>query len=250
MNDLINIIFLVTLGSIISLIGGLILVIKEQFVLKFTHFLSAYAAGALLGAAFFDLLPEAFEEAAHSDLFLWVVVGIVSFFLLERFIHWFHHHHEHPGDKNHSIVALVAIGDSVHNFIDGVAIAGTYLVNPAVGLVTTIAVAAHEIPQEIGDFAILLNRGVKRKKVLLINLFSALAAVAGAVFTFILGDIIEPLLPAFLAVTAGFFIYIALSDLIPEIHNEEKRQIAMAEAFILILGIITIWGMVSLFGGH
>ncbi len=250
MNDLINIIFLVTLGSIISLIGGIILVIKEQFALKFAHFLSAYAAGALLGAAFFDLLPEAFEESLHSDLFFWVVVGIVSFFLLERFIHWFHHHHDHPEDKNHSIVALVAIGDSVHNFIDGVAIAGTYLVNPAVGLVTTIAVAAHEIPQEIGDFAILLNRGVKRKKVLLINLLSALAAVAGAVLTFILGDVIEPLLPAFLAVTAGFFIYIALSDLIPEIHNEEKRQIAMIEALILILGIITIWGMVTLFGGH
>lgn len=251
MNVLSYIIIFTLIGSIVSLIGGVILLSKEKFAYKISHFLSAYAVGALLGASFLDLLPEAAREAgAGFNIFLWVLVGIVLFFLLERFIHWFHHHHEHPTKEKQSIIPLVVIGDTIHNFIDGVVIAGTFLVSIPLGIVTTLAVAAHEIPQEIGDFGILLNRGVKKAKVLWVNTLSSLSALFGALITYILGESIEAVLPIFISLTAGFFIYIALSDLIPEIHNEDNKTIALAETFLMLLGILTIYLFVRLFEGR
>ena len=174
----------------------------------------------------------------------------MSFFLLERFISWFHHHHDHATTKHKSLVSLVVVGDTVHNFIDGVAIAGAFLVDIQLGIVTSLAVAAHEIPQEIGDFGILLNRGLKRSKIIWLNFYSAIAAIAGAILTYIAAESIKTSLPIFLSITAGFFIYIALSDLIPEIHSEEKRSVALTESLLLIVGILTIWGFVSILGEH
>lgn len=249
MDILTYIILFTLLGSVSSLIGGAILLTNEKLAVKSSHFLSSFAAGSLLGAAFFDLLPEAQEASSgNHDLFLWVLIGIMIFFILERFISWFHHHHEHPS-KTRTLVPLVVIGDSLHNFIDGVAIAGTFLVSIPLGIVTTLAVAAHEIPQEIGDFGILLHAGMKRAKILLINFFSALTSLAGALFAYSLGHSIEDILPIFLSLTAGFFIYIALSDLIPEIHLEEKRKLAFIESMLLILGILTIYIFVKIFEG-
>ena len=172
------------------------------------------------------------------------------FFLIERFIHWFHHHHEHPSEEGQikPTVALITFGDSVHNFIDGVAIAASFLVNIPLGIVTSLAVAAHEIPQEIGDFSLLLHKCVDRKKVLLLNLLSSAAAIAGAVLTFFMADFVTGLLPVFLSITAGFFIYIAASDLIPEIHEKNKAGFAFIESFLLILGVLVIWVFVSLLG--
>lgn len=237
------------LGSVISLIGGVILLFKEKFAIKISHFLASFAAGALLGTAFFDLLPEASEHSGQMNIFLWTLMGILAFFLMERFIHWFHHHHEHGEKEVKPVVPLILVGDSVHNFIDGIAIAATFFVNIPLGIVTSLAVAAHEIPQEIGDFGILLHRGIERKKVLFFNFLSALTAMAGAIITFFASDLITGILPVFLAVTAGFFIYIAASDLIPEIHNEDRKVIAFYETLLLLLGVLVIWIAVSVLEG-
>lgn len=235
------ILFFTFLGSIVSLLGGVLLLAKEKFAIKISHFLAAFAAGTLLGTAFFDLLPESLEGGGEIDIFWWTLIGILVFFLLERFIH---HHHDDPENKN--MVPLIVVGDSIHNFIDGVAIAATFLISIPLGIVTSIAVAAHEIPQEIADFGLMLHKGVKRNKVLKINFLSALFAVAGAIVTFLAKDFIEGLLPVFLSLTAGFFIYIAASDLIPEIHHEDQRVIALTETLLLLLGVLTIWLTVNL----
>ncbi len=221
------------------------LLFKEKLALRVSHYLASFAAGTLLGTAFFDLLPEAQEESNGVDIFSWTLGGIIIFFLLERFIQWFHHHHEHSERQKRSAIWLINLGDSIHNFIDGVAIAATFLTNIPLGIVTTIAVASHEIPQEIGDFGILLHRGYSKRKVILSNILSAVAALAGAILTYRLGDRVEQWLPVFLSVTAGFFIYIAASDLIPEIHNEEKKVVALIETVLLLLGILTIFLAVS-----
>lgn len=234
------------LGSIVSLVGGIILLFWEKFTLKVSHFLASFAAGTLLGAAFFDLLPEASGEATRVNIFLWTLIGILTFFLLERFIHWFHHHHNHSTKNTEPTVSLIILGDSVHNFIDGIAIAATFLVSIPLGITTAFAVVAHEIPQEIGDFGILLHKGLSRKKVLLVNILSAATAFIGAILTFLLGDVIKDALPALLSLTAGFFIYIAASDLIPEIHEENRKGFAFIESMLLLLGVGIIWVFVSL----
>lgn len=242
MSTLYTILLFTAAGSIISLTGGIILLFRKGWAEKLTEPLSAFAAGALLGTAFLDLLPEAVEAAGEMavdahQVFLWALVGIVIFFLLERFVHWFHHHHEHEHAAQKPVGALIVLGDSIHNFIDGVAIAVTFLVDPALGVLTTIAVGAHEIPQEIGDFAILLKAGYSRKKVLWLNVLSACTALLGALLTFMIGPSIAGSLPILLAVTAGFFIYIALSDLVPEIHAWGTKKLAVIETGLLLLGV-------------
>ncbi|MDP3733478.1 MAG: ZIP family metal transporter, partial [Candidatus Daviesbacteria bacterium] len=189
---------------------------------------------------------ESMELGGEANIFLWTLTGILAFFLLERFIH---HHGHHPGE-NKQVVPLIVIGDSIHNFIDGVAIAASFLISIPLGVVTALAVAVHEIPQEIGDFGLLLSKGLARKKVLLINLYSSLAAVAGAVATFAMGERIENLLPVSLAVTAGFFIYIAASNLIPEIHSRENQKIAFWESVMLFAGVLVVYLTISSLEGR
>lgn len=243
------IIIFTLIGSVLSLIGGVILLMREQFALKISHFLASFAAGALLGTAFLDLLPESLEynEKAGGgiDIFLWALGGILLFFLLERFIYWFHHHHNHADDVKPT-VPLIVLGDSLHNFIDGVVIAASFMVSIPLGIVTTFAVAAHEIPQEIGDFGILLYKGVKRQRVLFLNFLSALTALLGALITFYLGEMTTKFLPILLSIAAGFFIYIAASDLIPEIHGEKRPGFALIESGLLILGAVVIYISISL----
>lgn len=238
------------LGSIGALIGGFILISRQKLALKISHFLASFAAGVLLGTAFFDLLPEAAHEAENTgtDIFLWVLAGIVFFFLLERFIHWFHHHEEHHehNKESKSTVPLIIISDTVHNFLDGIVIAATFMVSIPLGIATTFAVMAHEIPQEIGDFGLLLHKGLSKAKVIWVNVVSAMASFAGALITYFLGETVATILPVFLALTAGFFIYIATSDLIPEIHYEKRRGFAIIETILLLAGIGVIWFAVSL----
>lgn len=239
------------IGSLGALVGGLILLVYEKFALKISHFLASFAAGVLLGAAFLDLLPEALHEGGKNgvDVFLWTLLGIVAFFLLERLIHWFHHHEEHHEHEKESktTLPLIIIGDTVHNFIDGVVIASTFIISIPLGIVTAIAVFAHELPQEIGDFGLMLHKGLKRKKIILVNLVSAAAAFFGAGIAYVSGDILESYIPIFLAITAGLFIYIAASDLIPEIHYEKRRKAAFFESMLLLLGTALVWVSVNLF---
>lgn len=235
------------IGSVVSLAGGISLLYKEAFARKISHFLASFAAGALLGTAFLDLLPEAIHEAGGGEgVVMWAMVGVLMFFLMERFIHWFHHHHEHSAAFSKPTVPLVMAGDTIHNFIDGVVIAATFMVSVPLGVVTTLAVAAHEIPQEIGDFGVMLKRGLARRKILMFNVVSAISAIVGALVTYIAGENIEDYLPALLALTAGFFIYIAASDLIPEIHEENRRGFAAIETGLLVLGVFVIWVSISL----
>ncbi len=251
MNLFLYIIIFTTIGSIVSLIGGILLLLKPKFTENISHLLASFAAGALLATAFFDLLPEAVEESAHlgievGQLFVWVLVGILFFFLFERTVHWFHHHqHEHEKESAEPVVALIIVGDTIHNFIDGVVIAATFLVSIPLGIITALAVGAHEIPQEIGDFGVLLKKGMKTKKVLLVNIVSALTALLGAVLTFFAGERIEGLALIFLPITAGFFIYIALSDLVPEIHHENRKGFAVKETVMLILGVVVVYFVIN-----
>ena len=249
MSILIYILLFTFLGSIASLVGGVILLYKEKYAIKIAHFLTSFAAGVLLGTAFFDLLPEAAQEAEKSggDIFLWALVGFSTLFLIERSIHWFHHHasdHINPR-QGKSVIPLLIIGDTAHNFIDGILIALTFMVSIPLGVITSMAVVAHEIPQEIGDFAIMLHRGLGKKKVIVINILSALVAMVGAIITFVVGENIGTFLPIFLALAAGFFIYIAASDLIPEIHHEDKKNVSIIQTILLFLGMFVIYLLVG-----
>lgn len=246
---LVLILFFTALGSIGALVGGLVLLSKKELALRASHFLAAFAAGTLLGSAFFDLLPEAAHggEELGTDIFLWTLMGIVLFFSVERFIHWFHHHeghHEHEKETQ-STLPLIIIGDTIHNFVDGVVIAATFLVDIPLGMITTLAVASHEIPQEIGDFGLMLHKGMSRMKIIGVNILSASVALLGALITFIFGNVLTGYIPIFLALTAGFFIYIATSDIIPEIHYEKNRKSALIKSILLILGVFVIWISVS-----
>lgn len=243
-----------SLGSIASLAGGVVLLSREKLAFRIAHFLASFAAGTLLGAAFFDLLPEAShiaEETGTIDIFFWTAVGVVLFFILGTVLHWFHHHN-HDDKESHkerkATTPLIIISDTLHNFLDGIVIAATFMVSIPLGIVTTFAVAAHEIPQEIGDFGLLLHRGLTRKKVIIINVISALFAFLGAGVALIVGESIEHSLPIFLSLTAGFFIYIALSDIVPGIHHEQQRRHAMLDSGMLLLGVFVVWLGITLLG--
>lgn len=246
---LLNILFFTFLGSVVSLAGGIVLLFKRELTLRISHLLISFAAGTLLGTAFFDLLPEAAESAGETNIFLWTLIGLLTFFVLERFIHWFHYHSEEEGVEHGKVepaVPLIIFGDTLHNFIDGVVIAATFLVSFPIGIITTLAIAAHEIPQEIGDFAILMHKGMERKRVLIVNILSSVSALIGASLMYVLRDSLEGILPIVLALTAGFFIYISSSDLIPEIHHEKRKGFAFYEVSLLFLGVITVWILVTL----
>lgn len=249
MSTLEYIVFFTLIGSIGALIGGIALLTKEKAVRRVSHFFASFAAGTLLGAAFFDLLPEATHEAEEtgSDVFLWALIGILLFFLVERFIHWFHHHGESHDSTQESktTVPLIIASDTIHNFVDGIVIAATFLVSIPLGIVTTFAVAAHEIPQEIGDFGLMLHKGLKKRNIILVNIVSALAALIGALITYWVGNIFDFYIPIFLALTAGFFIYIAAADIIPEIHHEKRVKHAFIEVLLLIIGVFTMWVIIG-----
>lgn len=224
------------------MIGGILLLSKKSLANKLARYATPFAGGALLAAVFLDLLHEGIEEAEAQTVLLACLIGVVTFFLAEGFLRWFHHHHEDDkkSTKDES-VWLVVVGDTLHNALDGVAIAASFLVSVPTGIVTTLAVATHEIPQEIGDFGLMLSKGMRRIEVLLVNLLSATATVLFAVLTFVLGS--EQALPlgALLGVSAGFLLYIAMSDVIPTIHHkkgEAENRKFLVQAGLLILGAV------------
>lgn len=234
------------LGSIISLIGGILLLLKKKISSSAQLTLTSFAAGVLLATVFFDLLPEALHE---TDNYLrplqWSLAGIVAFFLFEHFFRWYHSHQAH-GDAKPS-VWLITIGDTLHNFLDGIAIGASFLINPALGITTSFAVAAHEIPHEIADFGVLLSQGIGKRKTLIFNLISAASAFLGAIAVYYSGDSIKPHLSNIIAFTAGQFIYIAAADFIPELHhNSDKKTSPWPQAFIFLFGILLFIAIKSL----
>ena len=245
--DMIYLVTAVIVGSALSLAGGSLLFTTKKRRAMAIMLAMPFGAGALLAAAFFDLLPEAFEQADPRQLLLWTLAGFLLFFLLERFAGWFHHHHDHTDEniKHTSQRRLIIFGDMVHNAIDGVAIGAAFLVSPITGVVTTLAVSAHEIPKELGTFALLLSRGWKDKTVILANIATAVATLVMAVGVYVLGsgDVL-PVAPV-LAVAAGFFIYIAASDIIPDIHEQPQRR-GTIQALMLVAGIVIVGGLVTM----
>lgn len=227
-------ILVIVAGSLISLIGGATIFLAKKRRNRAVQVALPLGAGALLAAAFFDLLPESFEHGAPRTLLLWTLVGFTLFFLFERLASWFHHHHEHSlGKRNESQNNMVVVGDLLHNMIDGVAIGAAFIANPLTGVITTLAVSAHEIPKELGTFGILLSRGWRDRKVLLANIMTAVGTLVVACITFYLGQAVVLPLGPLLAVTAGMFIYIAASDIIPDIH-EQSRRVGTWQAGILV----------------
>jgi zinc and cadmium transporter len=229
------------IGGVASLIGGVLLLRKESTANKMAKYATPFAAGALLAAVFLDLLYEGIEVAEAHDVLVAALVGILIFFFAERFLHWFHHHHVHADSKTDPSTSLVIIGDVMHNILDGVAIAASFLVSVPTGIVTTIAVAAHEIPQEIGDFGLLLKKGLSRKSVLLVNVLSALATTVAALLTFSLGSSEKLPIGILLGLSAGFLLYIAMSDIIPDIHESApKKRLLDWQPMLLLAGVIVV----------
>ena len=243
---LVYIILFTLIGSILSLFGSLFLLLKQKITEDFSQKLISFAAGALIATAFLDLLPEAAELKEGPQIFLFSLLGFVSFFFAEKYIRLFHYHHGH-GEKPSTL--LVLAGDGIHNFVDGVAIAVAFLVSIPLGIVTTIAVASHEIPQEIADMGVLLANGLPKARALIFNFLSAITALIGAIAAFLLAGRIEGYLYIFLAVAAGHFIYIAASDLIPELHEKSRGKRDIGSILIFVLGILTIYLSSLIFEG-
>jgi len=226
-----------TLVSLISLVGIFTLSIKGNLLHKILFCLIGFSAGALIGGAFLHILPECLEKNNSNAVFSYLILGIITFFLMERYLHWRHCHEE--GDcKIHAFTYLNLVGDGFHNFIDGMVIATSFMVSLKLGMVTTLAIVLHEIPQELGDFAVLIYGGFTKKKALLFNFASALMAVLGAVAGYFVTDLVANFSNFILPFTAGGFVYIATSDLIPELHKENDLKRSTAAFLAFLMGII------------
>ncbi len=233
--------------SLLAWIGIISLAIKVKLLNKILLRLVGFSAGALMGGAFLHLLPESLEGIGFSGMGIFVLVGFSLFFLIERFLKW---HHCHKGKcPVHTFTYMNLFGDGVHNFIDGLIIAAGFLVNIPFGIVTTIAIIAHEVPQELGDFAVLVYGGFTKLKALFYNFLSALLAVIGAVVGYFLSTITENFIPLLIPFAAGGFIYIAASDLIPELHKEADLKKSMMSFGFFLIGIIFMYVIKLIFGG-
>ena len=239
-----------TTVSLVALIGILLIFRKDQKPASLKPLISL-AAGALLGVAFLDLLPEAIEESEglfEPHLISGVIlVSILVFFLFERAIHWHHCSDHYHADQNlhnqQSLIYINLTGDALHNLIDGFLVAGAFLLDWQVGLTVTDVVILHEIPQEISDFGVLLYAGLSRSRAILYNLGVALTAVIGAILFYFLGETFERLIPLMAAVAVGNFIYLAVADLIPELHHETVRHKIVAHSVWLLIGVLLIYAV-------
>ena len=221
--------------SLISFIGVFSLSSSEKNLKKISFFLVSLAAGTMIGDVFIHLLPEAATNEINP--WPWVIVGIGLFFILEKFIQWRHCHFPTSDNHPHPVGIMNLIGDVFHNFFDGLLITASFIVSFELGLATTLAVIMHEIPQEIGDFGVLVHAGFSRKKALFFNFLSGLAGVLGCLVLFSLGDKANSLSDILVPITAGGFIYIAMSDLLPELHKETRPRWSIVQLLLLAIGI-------------
>jgi zinc and cadmium transporter len=228
--------------SLVSLIGVFTLALNQKRLKQGLLYLVGFAAGALFGDALIHLLPEATEKFGFTlEVSLAVIAGILVMFIVEKIIHWRHCHYLHEEEQGqphkHPFAMTNLVGDMVHNFIDGLVIGAAYLVSVPVGIATTLAVVFHEIPQEIGDFGVLLHGGFSVREALVINLLTALTAILGAVAVFALGNFADGLSFWLVPFAAGNFLYIAGSDLIPELHKEVDSRVSFFQLVSVLLGI-------------
>ncbi len=237
--------YLYTIGSVvlvsfISLVGVLLLSAREELLRKYMFVFISLAVGALLGDAFIHLIPEALEGIENPLVAsVLIIMGILAFFILEKVLHW-HHHGEDINEELHihPVGKLILFSDGVHNFLDGIIIAASFMVSIPVGVATTVAVMLHEIPQEVGDFAVLLHAGYSRARALFLNFLSALTALLGAGTFFVVGGLAESLATYFVPLAAGGFIYIALTDLIPELHKTKEARHSFYQLTSVVVGVL------------
>ncbi|MFH1234059.1 MAG: ZIP family metal transporter [Candidatus Diapherotrites archaeon] len=238
MDALIWILLSTFMVSLISFLGILTLIINDRHLEKIVMALVALSAGALMGGAFLHLIPEAVEKFSDYNIFIYILVGFVVFFFIEKILHWRHCHLKKC--PIHTFAYMNLFGDAVHNFIDGMIIAASFCIDIPLGIATTLAVAIHEIPQEIGDFGVLIYGGFSKFKALFWNFICALTAVFGGVFGYFLSGHMESSTIFLLPFAAGGFIYIAASDLIPEIRKETNliKSLITFGTFILGIGLM------------
>ncbi len=223
--------------SLLSLIGVFTLPINEKRLRSFLIYFVSFSAGALFGDVFIHVLPEAAREQGFDlSMSLYILSGIIMSFIIEKVVHWRHAHHPFEGNV-HPLAMMVLIGDSLHNFIDGLIIGASFLANVHVGVATTIAIILHEIPHEVGDFGVLLHSGFTKKKALFYNFVTALTAILGTVLALSLSGASAQASHILLPFAAGNFVYIAGSDLIPELHKEEEVQKNIVQIGFFVLGV-------------
>lgn len=239
MFELTYIILATVVVSFLSFVGIITLSLKDQILNKILLILVGLSAGTLMGGAFLHLLPEATEYNTGLDVFIYVLVGFIIFFIIEKVLHWRHCHKDEC--EIHTFTYMNLIGDSIHNFIDGLIMAASFVVSIPLGVTTTIAISSHEIPQEIGDFGVLIYGGFSKKKALLLNFLVALTAVLGGIIGYFISNLVENATLFILPFAAGGFIYIAATDLIPEIKKELSMKKYMATLSVFILGILFMW---------
>jgi zinc and cadmium transporter len=237
------------LGGVLSVLAAsTFLLAPDRWRTRLLPHLVSFAVGSMLGAAFLAVLPHAilnpYTRDIHSIGYA-VLGGLLLFFLLEKLILWRHHHaheghdHEH-GCKEGPAGYLILAGDSLHNFIDGIVIAAAFLSDTHLGVVTALAVATHEIPQEVGDFAVLLASGFSRSRAFLFNMLSSLATVVGGVLAYFMLANLQPIIPYVLAVAAASFVYIAVADLMPGLHKRAQPRAALQQLVLIVAGAATI----------
>lgn len=222
--------------SLVSLVGIITFGIKSKVFDRILFLLVGFAAGTMMATAFLEILPEALERLPGEQTFLFVISGFTLFFILERYVHW---RHCHSGECSvHSFTYLNLIGDGVHNFADGLVIAAGFVTDIRLGVVTTLAVIFHEIPQEIGDFGILVYGGLSKARALFFNFICALTAVVGALIGYFVSSAVHNFSAYLLPFVAGGFLYIASSDLVPELHKNKDAKRANLSLVAFIVGIM------------
>ncbi|MDH5720717.1 MAG: ZIP family metal transporter [Spirochaetia bacterium] len=234
-------------GSIAA--ASLILLFPIEKRKKVLPWLISYATGTLLGASFLGLLPEAMETLSNAETLGATLVGIILFFILEKLIIW-RHCHQHDCDAHNRAGVLIMVGDSVHNFIDGIVIAMAFLVSVPLGIATAFAVISHEIPQEVGDFAILIESGYTKKKAFLFNLFSSFSTLVGGILGYFFLSSMEKSMPYLMAVSAASFIYVAVADLFPNLHKYTALSHTILQILFIVLGVFSIVLIRSLSHSH
>ena len=238
------------LGSIGGLlVAGLLLLFDKSVRTRVVPWLVSFAVGTLLGAATLGLMPEALESLSPELAFGVMLGGILTFFVLEKLVLLRHCHDEHECEVHQSTTTLVIVGDAVHTFVDGVAIAAATLISIPSGVVTAMAAIAHEIPQEAGDFGILLAAGHSRRKALMLNAMSAVGGFLGAALMLIFGASVPNALPYVLAFAAGNFMYVAMSDLISHLHRGETNSNSLRQVILIAAGLATI-ALLNQYYGH
>ncbi|MCX6667259.1 MAG: ZIP family metal transporter [Euryarchaeota archaeon] len=244
MFELAYIILATIIVSLISFVGIITLTLKGQILNTILFVLIGLSAGTLMGGAFLHLLPEAVESSEKFgvsliDMFLFVLVGFILFFVIEKVLHW---RHCHKGEcEVHTFTYMNLIGDSIHNFIDGLIMAASFVASIPLGITTTIAISTHEIPQEIGDFGVLIYGGFSKKKAIVLNFLVALTAVLGGFIGYLISSRIENVVSYILPFAAGGFVYIAATDLIPEMKKEVDIKKSMITLVVFICGILIMW---------